>query len=103
MSSAIPGSPEEFSGVVFRLFSLVSGPNAPRNGFSRRKRGFQRPVIEISGGQAGREALERYSPLEAGKGGRIPQKFASRGTTGPDDASASPPYFRRPKIRIIVL
>ena len=33
----------------------------------------------------------RNSPLEAGKGGRIPQKFVSRGTTGPDRDAALPP------------
>ena len=57
----------------------------------------------ISGGQAGCELPERYSPLEAGKGGRMPQDFASRGTVGPDDESASLPDFGLPDIRTIGL
>ena len=84
MSSAIPGSLEEFSGAVLRLFPLICGPDAPRNGSPGGERGFQCPVINISGGQAGFKALERYSPSEAVKGKRKPQEYVSRGTTGPD-------------------
>ena len=82
------------SGIVLRLFSPVSGPGAPRNGFSGGKRGFWGPLITISGAQAGCEVTGRYPPLEAEQDGRMPQDFASRGTAGPDDAWARSTAFR---------
>ena len=57
------GVPGGVSGAVFRLFPLIYGPDAPRNGSPGGERGFWCPVTVISGWQAGFKALERYLAL----------------------------------------
>ena len=102
MSSAIPGSLEEFSGAVFRLFSLICGPNAPRNGLPGGERGFLCPVTSISGKQAGCEAARLWRPRRVRAYLRN-SCVAERVNTSPDDESASLPYFGLPEIRTIGL
>ena len=49
-----------------RLFPPVYGPRAPRNASPGADRGFRRPVIAISGGQAGCEAARLWRPGKVG-------------------------------------
>ena len=91
MSSAISGSPEGFRAPFRVFFRSFSAQMRPEIGSPGGERGFQCPVITVSGGQAGFKAPGRHLPLEAVKGGRMPQEYVSRGTTGPDGGAAPPP------------
>ena len=99
MSSAIRCPPEGFRAPFCVYFRPFPAHMRPETGLPVENEASGIPLIIISGGQAGCGVVERISSLEAGKGVRKTQETVSRGTAGPDDARAGPPYSGLPETR----